>query len=62
MIEGLDRAGKSTQHARLCDYLTSQSHQVKSIRFPGKAPVKFLFHSLISKTEAHTLVPRSLRT
>ena len=35
-IEGLDRAGKSTQHARLCEHLESQGHRVKRMRFPGE--------------------------
>ena len=35
VIEGLDRAGKSTQHAHLCQYLESQGHNVKRMRFPG---------------------------
>ena len=35
VIEGLDRAGKSTQHARLCQTLESQGHRVKRMRFPG---------------------------
>ena len=35
VIEGLDRAGKSTQHARLCQYLESQGRNVKRMRFPG---------------------------
>lgn len=36
VIEGLDRAGKTTQVKRLCDKLYSQSHNIKTIRFPGK--------------------------
>ena len=43
VIEGLDRAGKSTQHARLCQNLESQSHRVKRMRFPG-AFLRFALH------------------
>ncbi|KAL9639654.1 MAG: hypothetical protein Q9164_000783 [Protoblastenia rupestris] len=35
-IEGLDRAGKSTQHARLCEHLEAQGHRVKRLRFPDR--------------------------
>ncbi|KAM0803314.1 thymidylate kinase-domain-containing protein [Usnea florida] len=36
VIEGLDRAGKSTQHARLCQNLESQGRRVKRMRFPDR--------------------------
>ena len=36
VIEGLDRAGKSTQCERLCQHLEQQGHSVKLLRFPGK--------------------------
>ena len=35
IIEGLDRAGKSTQHGRLCSRLEAEGHKVKRMRFPG---------------------------
>lgn len=35
VVEGLDRAGKTTQVQRLCDTLYAQGHNVKTIRFPG---------------------------
>jgi dTMP kinase len=35
VIEGLDRAGKTTQVKRLCDKLYSQGHNIKTLRFPG---------------------------
>lgn len=35
VIEGLDRAGKTTQVKKLCDRLYSEGHNVKTIRFPG---------------------------
>ncbi|KAJ5099628.1 hypothetical protein N7532_006629 [Penicillium argentinense] len=36
VVEGLDRAGKSSQCERLGDYLTEQGHSVKYIRFPAR--------------------------
>jgi dTMP kinase len=35
VVEGLDRAGKSTQCARLVSNLEHQGHKVKHMRFPG---------------------------
>jgi len=35
VIEGLDRAGKTTQVQRLCDKLYSEGHNIKTLRFPG---------------------------
>jgi thymidylate kinase len=35
VVEGLDRAGKSSQCEKLRDYLSEQGHTVKYIRFPG---------------------------
>lgn len=35
VIEGLDRAGKTTQVEKLCDRLYSEGHNVKKLRFPG---------------------------
>lgn len=35
VLEGLDRAGKSTQHDLLCSKLESEGHKVKRMRFPG---------------------------
>ena len=34
-VEGLDRAGKTTQVKRLCDKLYAQGHNIKTLRFPG---------------------------
>jgi len=36
LIEGLDRAGKTTQVKRLCDKLYAEGHNVKTIRFPDR--------------------------
>lgn len=36
VIEGLDRAGKTTQVKKLCDALHASGKNIKSIRFPGK--------------------------
>jgi dTMP kinase len=35
VVEGLDRAGKSSQCERLRDALQASGHAVKYIRFPG---------------------------
>lgn len=35
VVEGLDRAGKSSQCEMLQSYLSAQGHVVKYIRFPG---------------------------
>jgi dTMP kinase len=35
VVEGLDRAGKSTQVKKLCDTLYAKGHNVKAIGFPG---------------------------
>lgn len=35
VVEGLDRAGKSTQCERLSQYLEGQGHNVKRLRFPS---------------------------
>ena len=35
MIEGLDRAGKSTQCEWLCGALEKEGRTIKRIRFPG---------------------------
>jgi len=43
VVEGLDRAGKTTQVKRLCDKLYDLGHNVKTIRFPGT----FLFQFFI---------------
>jgi polyphosphate kinase 2 (PPK2 family) len=40
VIEGLDRAGKTTQVKKLCDTLYSAGHNLTTIRFPGKPKVK----------------------
>ncbi|TVY44127.1 Thymidylate kinase, partial [Lachnellula occidentalis] len=35
VVEGLDRAGKSTQVKKLCDRLYAEGHNVKAIGFPA---------------------------
>lgn len=37
VVEGVDRAGKTTQVERLCSKLYALGHNIKSIRFPGKS-------------------------
>ena len=36
-VEGLDRAGKSTQHEKLCARLEGEGFPVKRMKFPGTA-------------------------
>ena len=36
VVEGLDRAGKSSQCTRLVENLQKQGRQVKHMRFPGE--------------------------
>jgi hypothetical protein len=47
VIEGLDRAGKTTQVKRLCDKLYAQGHNIKTIRFPGTYPFFMLQFFLV---------------
>lgn len=37
VFEGLDRAGKSTQCARLVNDLEKRGEKVKHVRFPGES-------------------------
>jgi dTMP kinase len=39
VIEGLDRAGKTTQVKKLCDALYDAGHNIQTIRFPGSSPL-----------------------
>lgn len=39
VVEGLDRAGKSSQCEMLQSYLSAQGQLVKYIRFPGMLPL-----------------------
>lgn len=43
VIEGCDRAGKSTQVLKLVKELKSRGIKAESRRFPGTSPSKFLF-------------------
>ena len=36
VVEGLDRAGKTTQVKKLCDKLYASGRNIKTLRFPGK--------------------------
>lgn len=36
VVEGLDRAGKTSQCQLLLEALTRRGHQIKYIKFPGK--------------------------
>jgi dTMP kinase len=42
-VEGLDKAGKSTQCARLVDNLKKHGHDVLHMRFPGASHSKEIF-------------------
>lgn len=58
LVEGLDRAGKTTQVKRLCDRLYASGHNVKNIRFPGTISPCFQslqpFSSVFSLVGIHT--------
>jgi dTMP kinase len=36
VLEGCDRSGKSTQCAKLVDYLTANNVKTQLLKFPGK--------------------------
>ena len=40
VLEGLDRAGKSTQCVKLVEALINKGHKVKHMRFPGRRSSK----------------------
>jgi hypothetical protein len=42
VVEGLDRAGKTTQVKKLCDELYGSGRNVKTLRFPGQYPPNFI--------------------
>ena len=43
VVEGLDRAGKSSQCTRLVENLQKQGRQVKHMRFPGKQRTSMMY-------------------
>ncbi|KAI9047173.1 hypothetical protein LZ554_008627 [Drepanopeziza brunnea f. sp. 'monogermtubi'] len=48
VIEGLDRAGKTTQVKRICDRLYASGHNVKTIRFPDRtSPIGSMIDSYL---------------
>ena len=56
VIEGLDRAGKTTQVKKLCDALYEAGHNVKPLRFPGmpfRCVSGYLF-SILTLSSMHT--------
>lgn len=57
VVEGLDRAGKSSQCERLGDYLSEQGHTVKYIRFPGTLIIRLNGKGLVTLTHAQTEQP-----
>jgi Thymidylate kinase len=42
VLEGLDRAGKSSQCVRLAERLQKENHKVRHMRFPGEYQVLYL--------------------
>lgn len=64
VVEGLDRAGKSTQVKKLCDRLYAEGHNVKAIGFPGNPIYSLPICSSISylrfcPKSKHVLTPLS---
>lgn len=53
VVEGLDRAGKSSQCEMLRNYLAGQGHVVKYIRFPGNPASRF-FKRTVSLIRSQT--------
>ena len=43
VVEGLDRAGKTTQVKKLCDALYASGRNVKALRFPGECSLTLPF-------------------
>ncbi|KAK2623798.1 hypothetical protein QTJ16_006979 [Diplocarpon rosae] len=51
VIEGLDRAGKTTQVKKLCDRLYASGHNIKTIRFPDRtSPVGKMIDSYLQSS------------
>jgi len=46
-LDGIDGGGKSTQVARLCDFLKSAGHRVLAVRDPGGTPTGEAIRSLL---------------
>ncbi len=52
-LEGIDGAGKSTQHAWLVDYLRAQGHKVVATREPGGTPLGEKLRALLLAEPMH---------
>lgn len=52
-LEGIDGAGKSTQHAWLVDYLRTQGHTVVATREPGGTPLGEKLRALLLAEPMH---------
>jgi len=52
-LEGIDGAGKSTQHAWLVDYLRGQGHTVVATREPGGTPLGEKLRTLLLADTMH---------
>ena len=59
VVEGLDRAGKSSQCERLRDSLQASGHSVKYIRFPGIYSRPCIWVSDAVLTSVQTVQPQS---
>ncbi|KAJ5104643.1 hypothetical protein NUU61_001990 [Penicillium alfredii] len=59
VVEGLDRAGKSSQCEKLCDHLSNQKQAVKYVRFPDRTtPIGKLIDSYLrgsSQLDDHSI-------
>ena|SRR6187402_1137308 len=56
VIEGLDRAGKTTQVKRLCEHLYASGHNIVTIRFPGITPVVLICNFVALSPKLHILL------
>lgn len=52
VVEGLDRAGKSTQCERLCQRLKREGRPVKRLRFPSK-PLHYRYSNAKTNILSH---------
>lgn len=62
VVEGVDRAGKTTQVQRVCSKLYALGHNIKSIRFPGESRFclpSFNIHLLMLSLFANVPLDRS---
>jgi dTMP kinase len=58
-LDGIDGAGKSTQHRLLCDWLTTLGHQVVACRDPGTTPLGEKIRTLLLDRQHATIGRRA---